>query len=94
MRITLCDQNLLRIGYASVYQKMCKTLEIGNWTMRIDMDLARERTKAKWFLENPVTSETDIGSEAFVAISPRQWPRLWPLIQEYDFGTVIGIGLQ
>ena len=62
--------------------------------MRIDMDLAWERTKAEGLLENPVTSETDIGSEAFVAISPGQWSWLWPLIQEYNFGMVIGIGLQ
>lgn len=51
------------------------------------MNLACKRTEVEWLLENSITSETNVGR----ALAS---PRLWPLIQEYHFGTINGIGLQ
>lgn len=50
------------------------------------MDLACKRTEMKWLLENPITSEANIGR----ALAS---PGLWPLIQKYHFGTIYGIWL-
>lgn len=50
------------------------------------MDLAWEWTEVEWLLENPVTSQAYVGR----ALAR---PRLWPLIQEYHFGTIYSIGL-
>lgn len=40
----------------------------------------------KWLLENPVTSEANVGR-------PFGTPGLSPLLQEYHFGTIYGIRL-
>lgn len=40
------------------------------------------------FLENSITCKASIGGGALLA-----WPRLWPVIQKYHFGSVDGVGL-
>lgn len=52
------------------------------------MYLAREGAKMEGLLENSVAGKASVGG-ALLA-----WSRLWPVIQEYHFGTIYGVRLQ